>query len=180
MNYSHAMNDGAMIHPGRVYTIGHGGRTIDELISELSNHDVQFVIDVRSTPYSRHQPEFSKKSLERVLLQHEVKYVFMGDDLGGRPKDSECYTNGTVDYRKCRTKDFFRRGIERIRNTYVQGHRVCLLCSEGNPWKCHRSKLIGAVLQDEGIEVLHLLPDGTVRSQDEVAHSVPDRERDNS
>ncbi len=55
------------------------------------------------------------------------------------------YTDGKVDYSKCRTKEFFRRGIERIRNAYNQGLRVCLLCSEGKPWQCHRSKLVGKV-----------------------------------
>ena len=166
------MSDGAVINPGCVYTIGHGGRTMDQLISELSNHNVQFVIDVRSAPYSRYQPEFSKKPLERILIQHKVKYVFMGDDLGGRPKDSECYTNGTVDYSKCRTRDFFRRGIERVRNAYQQGYRVCLLCSEGKPWKCHRSRLIGAALQDQGIDVRHILPDGTVCTQDDMIRKL--------
>lgn len=161
-----------MKNPGCIYTIGHGGRTIDEFIHELSDHAVQFVIDVRSVPYSRYQPEFSKRSLERNLLEHQVKYVFMGNELGGRPTDAECYTNGRIDYSKCQSKAFFLRGIERVKSAYQQGYRICLLCSERKPWKCHRSRLIGAALQDEGIEVLHLLPDGTVGTQDEVIREV--------
>jgi uncharacterized protein (DUF488 family) len=157
---------------GRIYTIGHGGRTTDELLDLLRKVEVQFVIDVRSAPYSRYQPEFSREPLEGLLAHHGLKYVFMGDDLGGRPKDPDCYTDGKVDYSKCRTKEFFRRGIERIRNAYNQGLRLCLLCSEGKPWQCHRSKLVGAALLDEGIEVLHLLPDGGIRTQDEVIQEL--------
>ena len=157
---------------GRVYTIGHGGRTTEELLDQLRRAEVQFVIDVRSAPYSRFQPDFSKEPLEGFLSRHGLKYVFMGDDLGGRPKDPDCYTDGKVDYNKCRTKDFFQRGIGRVQSAYNRGFRVCLLCSEGKPWQCHRSKLVGAALLDEGIEVLHLLPDGRAFTQDEVIREL--------
>ena len=157
---------------GCIYTIGHGSRTTDDLLDRLRQVDVQFLIDVRSVPYSRYQPEFSKEPLQQLLAQHGLKYVFMGDDLGGRPKDPDCYINGKVDYHKCQTKDFFRRGIGWIRRVYEQGFRVCLLCSEGKPWQCHRSKLIGAALHDEGIEVLHLLPDGGNITQNEAIQEL--------
>ena len=166
------MSEGIARDPGHVYTIGHGGRTIDELVNLLRMHDVQFLIDVRSVPNSRHQPDFSKKPLEQTLLHHGLKYVFMGKELGGWPKDSACYTNGKVDYSKCRNKAFFRQGIDRLKMAFCQGYRVCLLCSEEKPWKCHRSRLIGAVLQDEGIDVRHILPDGTVGTQDDVIREL--------
>ncbi len=154
---------------GRVYTIGHGGRTPAELVGQLRGDDVRFLIDVRSAPYSRYQPEFSRDPLSAFLSRGGIKYVFMGDLLGGRPPDPDCYTDdGKVDYRKCRTKDFFRRGIQRVRDAYDQGLRVCLFCSEGKPWECHRSKLVGAALGEEGIEILHVLPDGSTRTQDDV------------
>jgi len=157
---------------GCIYTIGHGGRTTDDFMEQIRKAEVQFVIDVRSSPHSRYQPEFSKEPLEGLLSRNSIKYVFLGDDLGGRPNDPDCYTDGKVDYDKCRTKDFFRRGIDRVRSAYEQDLRLCLLCSEGKPWQCHRSKLIGAVLLEEGIDVLHILPDGTTRSQEEVIREL--------
>lgn len=157
---------------GLIFSIGHGGRSLDEFLDQLRQVDVKFVIDVRSAPYSRYQPEFSREPLKRSLGQCGLKYVFMGDDLGGRPGDPDCYIDGKVDYGKCRTKDFFVRGIRRLHSAYDQGLRVCLLCSEGKPWQCHRSKLVGAALLDEGIEVLHLLPDGRVRTQEEVIREL--------
>ena len=167
----------AMTASGRVFTIGHGAHTRAALLEELARAQVQYVVDVRSAPYSRHQPEFSKESLERFLSENGVGYVFMGDLLGGRPKDDDCYTDGKVDYTKVRAKGFFRRGIARLLNAYRQGLNVCLLCSEGRPSDCHRAKLVGAALADEGIEVLHLLPDGTRRSQEEVIVELTDGQR---
>src|SRR5262245_9376349 len=134
---------------GSVFSIGHGGRSLDAVVLQLKTLDVPFLIDVRSSPFSRFQPAFSRDPLRAQLEAHRVKYVFMGDLLGGRPSDRDCYDDeGKVDYQKCRTKDFFLRGIERLETAHVKGVRVCLLCSEGKPWECHRSKLIGWVLQE--------------------------------
>ncbi len=162
----------AVMSTGCIYTIGYGSRTTDDLLAQLQQADVQILIDVRSVPYSRHQPEFSQEPLQQILAQHGLKYVFMGDDLGGRPTDPDCYIKGKVDYRKCQTKDFFRRGLGRVRRIYEQGFRICLLCSEGKPWQCHRSKLIGTALHDEGVEVLHLLPNGGDITQDEAIQEL--------
>jgi uncharacterized protein (DUF488 family) len=156
----------------RIYTIGHGGRTASTLLDQLKQFDIQYLIDVRSKPYSRHQPDFARESLSNFLSENGIKYVFMGEQLGGMPKDSECYTEGKVDYEKCRSKAFFRDGIERLRSAYSQGLLVCLLCSESKPWQCHRSKLIATSLAENGIEVFHLLADGSVCTQDQSMRKI--------
>lgn len=153
---------------GRVFTIGHGNHSREAFLAQLTRAEVGYLVDVRSTPYSRFQPDFTREPLEHVLRENRLQYVFMGDLLGGRPKDDDCYTNGKVDYTKTRKKDFFCRGIARLKKAYEQGLRVCLLCSEGQPSQCHRAKLVAAALGDEGIDVTHLLPDGSHRSQAEV------------
>ena len=58
----------------RVYTVGHGGRTVDEIVRQIRAKGIQFVIDVRSVPYSRYQPEFSRKPLARALRDAGLKY----------------------------------------------------------------------------------------------------------
>ncbi|MHB1039801.1 MAG: DUF488 domain-containing protein [Desulfobacteria bacterium] len=157
---------------GRIFTIGHGNHSREDLLKQLTQTEVSFVVDVRSTPYSRYQPEFSRDALEHFLREHRLRYVFMGDLLGGRPQNDDCYTDGMVDYTKVRGKEFFVRGIARIKNAYEQGLSICLLCSEGQPSQCHRAKLVGAALSDEGINVTHLLPDGSRRSQAEVIAQI--------
>ena len=153
----------------KIFTIGHGGRTLDEIVEQLRDKGVRFVVDVRSQPYSRYQPEFSKEALDRGLANAELQYLFMGDQLGGRPDDPSCYTeNGNVDYDKCRLRPLFQEGVQRLLTGFERGYSLALLCSEGNPEKCHRSGLIGDELNDRGVEVVHLLPDGGVKLQPEV------------
>ena len=156
----------------RVFTTGHGGRTLDSIVTQLKDWEIRVVVDVRSQPYSRHQPEFSRETLQRGLAGAGLEYLFMGDQLGGRPADPSCYTeNGNVDYGVYRQHALFQQGIRRLLTGCQRGYTLTLLCSEGNPRNCHRSGLIGDALESRGVEVIHLLPDGGVRSQSEVMQS---------
>ena len=153
----------------RVFTIGHGGRSLHEVVDQLKERGIEFVVDVRSQPYSRYQPEFSKDALEQCLARCGLRYIFMGDQLGGRPEDPTCYTdNGNVDYGECRQREFFQEGIRRLLTACERGYSLALLCSEGNPANCHRSGLIGSELYDCGVQVFHLTPDGGHKLQSEV------------
>lgn len=153
----------------RVFTIGHGGRNFDEVVAQLRAIGVRFVVDVRSQPYSRYQPEFSRTALEQALATAGLRYIFMGNQLGGRPGDPSCYTeNGNVDYAECRQRDFFQEGIKRLLTACARGYSLALLCSEGDPANCHRSALIGNELYDCGLQVLHLMPDGSQKVHSEI------------
>jgi uncharacterized protein (DUF488 family) len=153
---------------GRIFSIGHGSHSRATFLKQVAEANVSYVVDVRSAPYSRYQPDFAREPLDQFLRQNNIRYVFMGDLLGGRPKDDDCYTDGKVDYTKTREKEFFARGIARLKSAYEQGFTICLLCSEGQPSQCHRAKLVSVALADEGLDVLHLLPDGSRRTQAEV------------
>jgi uncharacterized protein (DUF488 family) len=162
---------------GRVLTIGHGGQTWASVLDRLRSASVQFLIDVRSVPYSKYQPDFTRERLQS-LARGSVRYVFMGDLLGGRPDDLECYTDGHVDYVKTQAKDFFKHGIERLLNAHAQGLNVCLLCSEAQPSQCHRTKLIGVALGAHGVKLAHLLPNGALRSQEAVMQEITGGQED--
>jgi uncharacterized protein (DUF488 family) len=83
-----------------VYTIGYGTREIDAVITLLRRYRINYLIDIRSKPYSRYKPDFSKDKLEEHLKQAGIRYVFMGDSLGGRPDDPACYDDeGRVAHR---------------------------------------------------------------------------------
>ncbi len=151
-----------------IYTIGYGARDIDSFIDVLHQYNIAFLIDIRSSPYSRFKPEFSKAALEKVLGQHNIRYVFMGDLLGGQPKDEACYSDGKVDYEKVRGMSFYHTGIQRLQSAFVQRQRVALMCSEGKPETCHRSKLIGESLQTLGIPVMHIDEKGDAKDQPEI------------
>jgi uncharacterized protein (DUF488 family) len=151
-----------------LFTIGYGARTFEEFIAALKANGIEYLIDVRTAPYSKFKPEFSKEVLQKRLEAAGMRYIFMGDTLGGQPRDPDCFTDGKVDYDKVRTQPFFQAGIERLKKASEQPRRTVLMCSEGRPEQCHRSKLIGEVLAGAGIPVCHIDEDGSVLSQTQV------------
>ena len=157
-----------MTNPIPIYTIGYGARTLEELVALLQTWQIVFLIDIRSAPYSRFKPEFSKEPLARECQRRHLRYVFMGDVLGGRPVDPTCYTDGKVDYDKVKQTAAYQEGIERIRRAFEQQRRVVLMCSEGRPEACHRSKLIGESLAGLHVPVLHVDENDQLLTQDAV------------
>lgn len=151
-----------------IYTVGYGARTLEALVEILKTHRISTVVDVRSAPYSRFKPEFSKDALERTLKQHGLRYLYLGDALGGRPADPDCYVDDRVDYERVKQKDSYRSGIERLRAAWQRGVRFVILCSEGKPEQCHRSKLIGESLAALAIPVAHIDENDQLRSQVEI------------
>jgi len=140
-----------------IYTIGYGNRTMGGFIDLLKRYKIEYLVDLRSQPYSRFKPEFSQKELEQHLKRAGIRYMYMGDMLGGRPGDDDCYTHDRcVDYAKVQEKAFFKRGIDRILAAWDKQLRIALMCSELKPEECHRSKLIGTTLDEMGIVVAHI------------------------
>ena len=152
-----------------IYTIGYGARGVEELIAVLQAQGIDYLIDVRSAPYSRYKPDYNKEALGQRLRESGIRYVVMGDALGGRPADPDCYTeDDKVDYDKVREKPFYKEGIGRLAEAWDQQLAVVIMCSEGKPESCHRSILIGATLEEGGIEVAHIDENGLLLSQEEV------------
>lgn len=154
--------------PKRIHTIGYGNRTIDEFTLLLKRFDVEYLVDIRSHPYSSYRPEFSREVLAAQLRQINIRYVFMGDTLGGQPEDDSCYVNGKVDYSLLRDREYYQSGITRLHAALSKQLSLVLMCTEAKPEECHRSKLIGQTLSEEGMEVLHIDEGGSLKTQDEV------------
>jgi uncharacterized protein (DUF488 family) len=158
--------------PIPIYTIGYGSRSIERFVEVLRQYEIAYLIDIRSAPYSRYKPEFSKAALADELQRHGIRYVFMGDALGGQPNDADCYVDGKVDYEKVRATDAYQRGIQRLQTAFAQRQRVALMCSEEKPENCHRSKLVGATLTGLAAPVIHIDENDEPRTQDEVIHRL--------
>ncbi len=156
-----------------IYTIGYGSRSIEQFVEILQQYKIAYLVDVRSVPYSRYKSEFSKVDLASELQRYGIRYLFMGDTLGGRPDDKNCYDEaGSVDYAKVKKTQFYAEGIRRIQTAFNKQQYIALMCSEGKPEECHRSKLIGVTLKDEDIPVKHIDADGTPQSQDEIINRL--------
>lgn len=156
-----------------LYTIGHGTRTIEVFIRLLKEFDIQYLIDVRSKPFSKFNPQYNRNELNSLLKENHVKYVFMGESMGGRPNDLSCYDEeGKVDYDVIKTRKFFLEGIERLKTAYSKDINVVLMCSESKPSECHRSKLIGAFLDTQDIDIIHIDENGNIKDQVTVINEV--------
>lgn len=155
-----------------IYTIGYGARSFDELIAALRRYNIEYLVDVRSQPYSQYKPEYNKAALEQGIREAGLRYVFMGDTLGGRPADSQYYSGDKVDYVKLREAPFYKEGIARLRTALGKGLTLALMCSEGKPQECHRSKLIGVTLEALGVEVRHIDDSGALKTQSEALGEI--------
>ena len=155
-----------------IYTIGYGTRSIEQFVEVLQRYEIEYLVDVRSAPYSRYKPEFSKAELAEALQQHSIRYMFMGDTLGGHPDDENCYVNGVVDYEKVKATQFYADGIVRLQTAFSQQQRIAVMCSEGKPEECHRSKLIGTTLTDGEIPVVHIDENDAPQSQAEIINRL--------
>ncbi|HWQ91749.1 MAG TPA: DUF488 domain-containing protein [Clostridia bacterium] len=151
-----------------LFTIGYGARSFEELIAALQANQIEYLIDVRTAPYSKFKPEFTKEVLQKRVEAAGIRYLFMGESLGGQPPDPACLTEGKVDYQKVRVQPFFQAGIQRLVKAVQQNRRAALMCSEGRPEQCHRSKLIGEVLVAAGVAVCHIDEDGALLTQTQV------------
>ena len=146
-----------------ILTIGYGaGRSLEEILTLLAEYDVGYLVDVRTKPYSKMRPEFSRESLAVFARTSGLRYVFMGDTLGGMPGDPACYIDGKVDYTAIRQRDWFQAGLDRLERGWRDGRRLALICAEIEPNRCHRSKLIGEALVARGVLVGHIDEDGAV------------------
>lgn len=157
---------------GVIWSIGQGRRGLPQLIAPLQAREIRFLLDVRSAPWSGVKPEFSREPLAAHLRGTGLRYLYLGDTLGGRPSDPSCYVGGRVDYAITAATPRFQRGLARLVSAWEQGHQVCLFCSEGDPERCHRSKLIGVALAELGVEVQHIGADDSVRTQSQVMQSL--------
>lgn len=138
-----------------LYSIGYGNRPLDEFIRLLNHYSIGVVCDVRSTPYSGRFPEFSREPLQLALNHQRIRYMFMGDVLGARPSDPDCYENGRASYAAMARSSAFAQGIERI-EIGVEKYTVAIMCAEKDPMDCHRAILISRRLASDGLNVLHI------------------------
>ncbi len=157
-----------------LYSIGHGQKTQEEFISELRSFDIHFLVDVRSSPYSKWVNHFNQGIIERWLKQESVRYVYMGDYIGGRPLNDICYDEeGYFDYRMMAEEPTFKIGLNRLVDANNKKCRVAIMCSESDPSECHRSKLIGRELYFlHNISMNHIIAINKTISQEEIMKTL--------
>ncbi len=151
-----------------IYTIGHSKHKIERFVALLRQHAIDVVADVRSTPYSRFNPQFNREKLQAALADCGIRYVFLGDELGARTKDTACYDEaGRVSYAKLAATPSFRHGLDRLL-AGMREHRIAIMCAEREPLECHRTILVARELEKVGAPITHILQDGSLEPHQEA------------
>jgi uncharacterized protein (DUF488 family) len=156
-----------------IYTIGHSNLQVADFLRLLDMHSIAAIADVRSSPFSRMFPHFNREPLRAVLKQAGIKYVFMGDSLGGRPEDPTCFKLRQVQYDRVARLPAFADELNRLIRG-AEKYRITLMCSEKDPITCHRMLLVARQLSTFGIDVQHILADGKLESQEEAENRMMD------
>jgi uncharacterized protein (DUF488 family) len=169
----------------KLFTIGHSNHSFEKLVQLLVDNGIELLVDVRTAPYSRFNPQFNKESLEAFLPRHKIEYLYSGKHLGGRPSDPSCYKSRTlpeegadylheVDYPEVMKRPWFIKSAERLFELAGE-QTTAILCSEEDPAECHRHHLIALYLMaefPEDVDVQHIRGDGTVFSARSIKKSV--------
>ena len=152
----------------KLFTIGHSAAQLSVFLAALKESDVSLLIDVRSRPQSQRFPHFDQIELQEALRMTGFRYLFLGEELGGRPEDPKAYgSDGIVDYAKWRKSRAFQAGIERVL-TESAACDLALMCAEEDPLNCHRFLMICPELVALGIEPLHIRKGGVIETQQEA------------
>lgn len=150
-----------------ILSVGHSTHSRGRFADLLAKANVNAIADVRSSPFSRHSPHFSQVELKQWLRSEGVSYVYLGKELGGRPKSPKLYRDGVADYEAMAKTADFKAGIDRLTKG-ANDHRIAMMCSEHDPLDCHRCLLVARHLAERGVRVGHILSTGQVISHDEI------------
>jgi uncharacterized protein (DUF488 family) len=152
----------------RLFTVGHSNHEPEVLLALLQGAGVTALADVRSSPYSRRLPQFSRPALEALLRSNGIAYVFLGRELGGRPAASELYdAEGWADYERIRATRTFQEGVQRVLDG-LERYQIALLCGEEDPLDCHRGLMITPALKELGVSPVHVRRDGRLEATAEM------------
>jgi len=156
----------------KIYTIGHSNLSAERIIDLLCSNGIQILVDVRSVPYSEFNPQFNRERFQRSLEQAGIQYQYLGEALGGRPQDPSCYNGGKALYQEIAKKSWYQEGIAKLLELASQ-KKTAILCSEEDPQRCHRHRLITQTLLEREVEVIHIRGDGRLEVAERLAEQLP-------
>ncbi len=153
-----------------VYTAGYGNRGFDAFLALLRRYEITHLVDVRSVPQSGYWEDFRKERLALLIGQTEIKYVWMGDTLGGVENSPVlCKDPDSVDLEPLRHEPKLALGVTKVIEAASDSSRkILLMCGCLRPHRCHRSRLLGPAFMEQGVELLHLDDKGSLVPQRQV------------
>jgi len=150
-------------------TVGHSNRKMADFIRLVKLHAVDCIVDVRSTPYSRRNPQFNRETLKTDLELNSISYVHMGNRLGARYNNPELlFPDGTADFSKIAQLPQFQEAIRILIDMMRHHAGMALMCAEKDPFTCHRFMLISRELAENTVHVEHIISESVTIRHDEL------------
>lgn len=158
-----------------LYTVGHSQHNVEYFIDMLRKCNINYVLDVRSTPYSQFAENYNREKIKVSLRGANIEYSFMGNFFGARPEDRALYSKeGYLDFEKARNSTKFQSGVNNVIKGIQAGNNITLMCTEKDPMECHRAIMVARTFFERGIEVQHILADGSLQSHDVLNQKLID------
>ena len=159
-----------------IYTLGHSNYTIEKLIDMLKKYNINCVVDIRGTPYSKYNVQFDKEIIRYTLTKAGFIYIYMAKEFAAKRINKESYNEeGYSDFELVVNEKDSLDGIERLKNGCNKGYRIALLGAMQEPIRCHRSILVGRALIKYGFNVKHILDDYSIASQEDIEQMLLDK-----
>ncbi|MDV4151935.1 DUF488 domain-containing protein [Clostridium sp. AL.422] len=159
-----------------IYTIGHSNYTMEKLIQMLRYYNINTVVDIRGTPYSKYNVQFDKERIKYTLNKAGFIYIYMAKEFAANRENKISYNKeGYSDFEKVVQEEDFLNGIERLKNGCNKGYKIALLGAMQDPIRCHRSILVGRALNKAGFNVMHILDDLSIKDQDYIDERILDK-----
>lgn len=144
-----------------IFSIGHSNHLFSSFLELLQANNIKLLVDVRTSPYSKYSPHFNKKPLEKALEEAKIDYVYLGNKIGGKPRDKKFYHEDKLVYHLLEKDEKYQEGLKELIKL-IEGNHVVIMCSEENPYHCHRHHLISQSLLKKGFNITHLRGDGNL------------------
>jgi len=155
----------------QVFTIGHSNHLFRAFLELIQKNNINMVVDVRTSPYSKYSSHFNKKPLMKTLEESEIDYVYLGNKIGGKPRDKKFYHEDHLQYHLLEKDEKYQKGLQELVDL-IPNNTLVLMCSEENPYHCHRHHLISQSLLKNGYSITHIRGNGTL---EKVAHDYQAR-----
>ena len=156
-----------------IFTIGYTGFSLADFIRELKKHNINVVIDVRSSAYSERYPDYNKPSIESALHKAGIYYKNYVREFGARQDNKTFYSpEGYLDFDVFAKSEQFQNGVRKMVDSTEKGFKIVFMCAEKEPVQCHRAILVARAFDKLGFSVIHLMPNGITKDQKEIEEEL--------
>jgi uncharacterized protein (DUF488 family) len=156
-----------------IYTVGHSTHPIDDFLDLIKAFSINCVVDVRTVAASVYNPQYNQSVFSPFLKANGVAYLHFPEEFGARHSNPEFLDEeGKVDFELVRKSDSFKHGVERLQRGLKNGYVIALMCSESDPFECHRFSMVAVGLGQAGMRVDHILKNKTVATTSDLEQQL--------